>query len=442
MASVANAQLGRELASIVGDEFVCDTAAPLTGYAIDGVRPATWVIPQNANEVAAIVRVANERRASIAVAGGFTKQSMGGVPAQIDILLRTDRLNRVLHYDPGDLTIGVESGCRIGDVVSRVGQDSLLLPLDVPRSQQASIGGVLASAAFGPLKHNFGGVRDYCIGISFVTGDGKIAKAGGRVVKNVAGYDVMKLMIGSQGTLGVIIAANFKLFAAPKQTRTFIAEFEDYSSAIKYRDTVRTSPLTPLCFELISPRANAYFDGITNERYSIVVRASGSDTVLARYRKELGGSVSHELAGVEETRFWQSVQDFGETVQKRHQNAMVFVLHLAPATLEQVMVSAEQCGLEQNLLFCCVGRASVASMVCAYVPLSVDPPAVTQFANAIGELRKKLPPEASAIVLKCPREAKAYFSVWGEPNGDLEAMRAVKQALDPNGVLNPGRFLF
>jgi len=141
MASVANAQLGRELASIVGDEFVCDTAAPLTGYAIDGVRPATWVIPQNANEVAAIVRVANERRASIAVAGGFTKQSMGGVPAQINILLRTDRLNRVLHYDPGDLTIGVESGCRIGDVVSRVGQDSLLLPLDVPRSQQASIGG-------------------------------------------------------------------------------------------------------------------------------------------------------------------------------------------------------------------------------------------------------------------------------------------------------------
>src|SRR6185369_3646649 len=288
MASVANAQLGRELASIVGDEFVCDTAAPLTGYAIDGVRPATWVIPQNANEVAAIVRVANERRASIAVAG--------------------------------DLTIGVESGCRIGDVVSRVGQDSLVLPLDVPRSQQASIGGVLASAAFGPLKHNFGGVRDYCIGISFVTGDGKIAKAGGRVVKNVAGYDVMKLMIGSQGPLGVIIAANFKLFAAPKQTRTFIAEFEDYSSAIKYRDTVRTSPLTPLCFELISPRANAYFDGITNERYSIVVRASGSDTVLARYRKELGGSVSHELSGVEETRFWQSVQDFGETVQKRHQN--------------------------------------------------------------------------------------------------------------------------
>jgi len=138
MASVANAQLGRELASIVGDEFVCDTAAPLTGYAIDGVRPATWVIPQNANEVAAIVRVANERRASIAVAGGFTKQSMGGVPAQIDILLRTDRLNRVLHYDPGDLTIGVESGCRIGDVVSRVGQDSLVLPLDVPRSQQAA----------------------------------------------------------------------------------------------------------------------------------------------------------------------------------------------------------------------------------------------------------------------------------------------------------------
>jgi FAD/FMN-containing dehydrogenase len=261
-------------------------------------------------------------------------------------------------------------------------------------------------------------------------------------VKNVAGYDLMKLMIGSQGTLGVITSANFKLFPAPRQTRTFVAEFETIEAALEYRDCVLRSVLNPMCLELISSRAHAYIDGSNDERWGIAIKGAGSGAVLSRFRRELGDSVVKEFTEHDEENFWLAVREFSETVLKRHQNAMGMTLHVAPSELNNVLRAAEQCGIDQNMLFACVGRAGIASMTAAFVPLSVDPPSVMQYANAVGELRKRLSKDSAAIVARCPREAKAYFSVWGESSSDVEAMRAVKQALDPNEILNRGRFLF
>jgi glycolate oxidase FAD binding subunit len=441
MASTANAHLGQDLASLLGAENVCEETAPLTAFAVDGVKPSVWVTPGSAEEVAAIIRLANERKLSVVAAGGFTQQSMGKTPSPIDILVRTDRLNRVLHFDPGDLTIGVEAGCKVTAVREKVAAESLLLPVDVPNPQLATIGGVLATGAAGPLKHGFGGAREYCIGVSFVTGDGRIAKAGGRVVKNVAGYDLMKLMIGSQGTLGVITSANLKLFAAPKQTRTFLAAFESTEAALEYRDFVQRSPLSPMCLEMISPRAHAYI-GSKGESWSIVVRGAGSEAVLVRFGRELGDCVARELIGDDEASFWLGVQEFSSAVRKRHQNAMTATVHTASSELSAFLRAAERSALDQNMLFAAVGRAAVASIDAAFIPLSVDPPAAMQYARAIADLRNSLPEDSAVMVTRCPREAKAYFSVWGETSGDIEAMRAVKQALDPNGILNRGRFLF
>lgn len=441
VASTAAAQLGHELAAIVGQACVCDDPGALTGFAIDGVRPGLWVQPGSAEEIAEVVRVANEQGASITVAGGFTKQSMGKAPEKVDVLLRTDRLNRVLHFDPGDLTIGVEAGCRLADVQKRVAESGLLLPLDPAKAEAATVGGALASASFGPLKHGFGGVREFCIGASFVTGDGRLAKAGGRVVKNVAGYDVMKLMIGSHGSLGVIASANFRLFPAPKQTATFVGEFADCKSALDFRGSVLRSPLSPICLEVVSPRAHEYIGG-SSESWAVAVRASGSDAVLGRYRRDLHSSTSGELMGAAEERFWGGVREFAATVAKKHQNAMIMEVHLRPGAVHDVLTTAERAATDHNFLFAAVGRAGVASLVLALMPLSVDPPSVTQYANAVAALRKALPKDGAAVVARCPREAKAYFSVWGEAANDMEAMRAIKHALDPNGIMNRGRFLF
>ena len=130
----------------------------------------------------------------------------------------------------------------------------------------------------------------------FVTGDGRKGKGGGRVVKNVAGFDLMKLLIGSQGTLAIITGASFKLFPAPRQTTTFVAEFATAAEAIQYRNTVLRSPLSPICLELVSPQAGALLPGAgrSGKGWSIYLRATGSDAVLARYRSELGAAISHD----------------------------------------------------------------------------------------------------------------------------------------------------
>ena len=129
-------------------------------------------------------------------------------------------------------------------------------------------------------------------------------------------------------------------------------------------------------------------------------------------------------------------------VRKRHQNAMTATVHTASSELSAFLLAAEQSALDQNMLFAALGRAAVASIHAAFIPLSVDPPAAMQYARAIADLRNSLPEDSAVMVTHCPREAKAYFSVWGNTSSDVEAMRAVKHALDPNGILNRGRFLF
>src|SRR5262249_45020658 len=152
---------------------------------------------------------------------------------------------------------------------------------DPPLPERTTIGGVLAAAKHGPMRQGYGAVRDYCIGVRFITGDGRKAKAGGHVVKNVAGYDMMKLLIGSHGTLAVITSASFKLFPAPRQTRTFLAEFGTWQEALKFRDLVVHSPLSPMCLEIVSPAARKLMrPEMDADAWVICIRAAGSDAVL------------------------------------------------------------------------------------------------------------------------------------------------------------------
>jgi glycolate oxidase FAD binding subunit len=209
------AAIAAELAAIAGDAHVCADSTRLASFAIDGIEPAASVSPGSEEEVAAVLRLANERNWIVVPAGGFTQQTIGATPERVDVILRTERLSQVMHYDPADLTLGVGAGMSMAEIDSLLAARGQMLPIDAAQPHRATIGGIMATAAHGPLRHGYGSVRDYCIGVRFVTGEGLIAKGGGRVVKNVAGYDLMKLMIGSHGTLGVIVSANFKVVGGP-----------------------------------------------------------------------------------------------------------------------------------------------------------------------------------------------------------------------------------
>jgi glycolate oxidase FAD binding subunit len=445
--------LDRELAAIVGETHIRRTA-----FEINGVIPCAVVSPGSPEEVGAVLRLANERGLVVAPAGGLTKQQIGGVPERIDILLSTKRMNQIEQYDPGDLTISVAAGMPFAEMQRTLGEHHQWVPCDAANLDRATIGGLLATGASGPLKSTFGHMRDFCIGVQFVTTDGKVAKGGGRVVKNVAGYDLMKLLTGSYGSLAVITRANFKVFPRPRQTRTFVCSFGSLDEALKFRAFLFQSPLTPMCMEIISPRAPEYLHdpgpvhdpddyapqqplSLPAVEWQIALRAAGSDNILARYSRELGSAVASTREGAEEEQFWSWITHFEHSVLARHRNAMVIYTHLAIQSVGAALQALERAAPDYNLIPAAVGRAATGHLVLALMPLSVDPPSAMQYANCVSAFRGLLPPGSSAEVAQCPVEAKLHFDVWGTTPTDVNMMRAVKRAIDPKNILNRGRFI-
>ena len=405
-----------------------------------GVAPSIAVRPGSPDEIVAILRFANEHGLSVVPAGGFTQQQTGKVPPQVDVLLYTSRLTDVEHYDSGDLTIGVGAGWTIAQLSARVAADNLFFAGDAALSARSTVGGLLATGLYGPHRHGYGGPRDYCIGVRFVSGDARKAKGGGRVVKNVAGYDMMKVLIGSQGTLGIITSASFKLFPALRQTLTFVAEFANAEEAFAFRDRVLHSPLDPICLELVSPEAGTLLEA--GGAWSILLRAAGSDAVLARYRAELGTAVSREIEGQPENNLWRAVSDFSHLVQEGHPRSLLISMTLPLADLQPLLDGLAWVAHSNDLTLAAVGRVGVGHLLIAMWPAPDAEVTMVNFVNAASGLRNRLPRDASMAVLHCPPEARHHVTAWGPMPTDLESMRKVKMTLDPRDVLNRGRFLF
>src|SRR5512133_1367487 len=263
--AVTSTTLGRDLEALVGAANVIEESA---NFAIDEIVPRAVVTPADTNEVAAVLRYANERKLVVVPAGGMSHQQIGATPERVDIVLRTTRLKTVEHYDAGDLTIGVGAGITVAELNAQIAPHRQMLPAEVVNPEISTVGGFIATNWHGPLKHGFGGVGDWLIGVRFETADGKAAKAGGRVVKNVAGYDLMKLLRGRYGTVAVIVGASFKLFPAPRRTRTYVCGFENLQGALEFRTRIMHSPLSPLTLEIVSPHAEVVMSGDAEAMHS------------------------------------------------------------------------------------------------------------------------------------------------------------------------------
>ena len=442
----AGTQLARGLRDICGAEYVAEDPAELRRGQILGSAPAVGVTPGSTDEVAAILRLANQHSLSVVPAGGLTQQQVGN--STISVLLNTSRLIEVEHYDSGDLTVGIGAGCTVTQLSSMVAADGLLFAADPPLPERATIGGLLATGTTGPLRHGYGGLRDYCIGIRFVTGDGRKGKGGGRVVKNVAGYDMMKLLIGSHGTLAVITGASFKLFPAPRQTRTFVAQFATAAEALQFRDVILRSPLSPMCLEIVSPGAlGKVLPGVASTgAWLIAVRASGSDAVLTRYRAELGSAVTGETVGEQEFELWRAIENFpfyGLTEEESQAHFFlspmvpILSLHVPLGEVGDTIRQLEQRMTPDVISMALVGRVGVGNLVVLLRAENLELPAELHI-DIIEKLRRSLSPHASLLVRSgVPHE----LGKWPMTPTHLDSMRAVKRALDPNDILNRGRFL-
>ena len=387
-----------------------------------------YVSPGSAEEVAAVLVLANQHQLSVVPAGGSTERI--ATDSRGHILLHLNRLTEVEHYDHADLTVGVGAGVSVAQLRAMVGSDRLLFACDPPFPERATVGGTLATAAHGPLRHGYGALRDYCIGIRFVTGDGRRAKGGGRVVKNVAGYDLMKLLIGSYGTLAVITSASFKLFPAPRQTQTSLAEFKTAKEALVFRDHVMRSPLSPMCLELVSPGARKLLrPQMTADAWVIAVRAAGSDSVLARYRRELGSAVTRELEGEAEGRMWLAIENFGCADSGGSSDTSQDVVYLSarPGDVGEVVDATLETGARSGAGVSLVGRVGVGLLL---VRVSAREHCA---AEGTRELIETL---CSRFGQRIAFRVRGSINPWPIAPANLAEMRAVKYALDANRVLH------
>jgi len=417
--------------------------APL---AVDGLLPRYVSTPASVEELGATLRHANEHGLVVIPRGGGTKMGLGFPPSAADVLLQTTRLNRVVDYEPADLTLTVEAGATLAEVQRLLRPEGQFLALDPPCPERATLGGVIASNASGPLRLAYGSARDLVIGTRVVNADGVATRAGGRVVKNVAGYDLNKLYIGSLGTVGVVVELSFKLWPLPPAQATLLAAFDAQALRAALTALLRT-PLAPLSLEALSqPAALACASHDPGpDRWLLALRFGGGERALARQVGDAerlfadAGAAHVTREGDEASALWDRLADYAAAAP----DEVVLRVAVPPAqtvpALETLARLARAAGISAGL------QARAGSGV-SYAKLSPPDGWSAAALAAVAELVRQARAWAvgqggSAVLEAAPPALKAEVDVWGDVGPSLRVMRALKQQLDPCGTLNRGRFV-
>jgi glycolate oxidase FAD binding subunit len=439
---------------IVGSEYVRNDPASLGDYAVDGCVPVEVAMPASAEEVAEIVRQASSENRAVIATGARTKTGIGNVPRAYHYAVDISRMKRVVAYDPGDLTLSVEPGVTLATLAELLAEHNQFLPLAVPFREKATIGGTIASGVDSPLRHFYGTARDFLLGAEFVTGDGVLAKSGGCVVKNVTGYDMHKLMIGSLGTLGIITRLNFKTFPLPAGMRDFRAQFASLDGALSFRSRIASSPLAPLSLEVMNSEAAKLMLGSEEiapdrGRWTVACRFAGSPEVSSRYETELKGRVAacegsvgiaSKVNGNQpsacETRY-----DFVDAALKAFPFATIVKAGVLPTQMGAVIRAAEAAAAKNGLRLATNAR-SVGIIYCAFLAKDIGDEAQSAVLRACVESQSACDALGGhATILWCPAEWKSELQLWGPARPDATEMKKLKTAFDPKGILSPGRFV-
>jgi glycolate oxidase FAD binding subunit len=370
------------------------------------------------DELAEALRRPAAHSRSISIEGNGSKRLMAGPSGDADEPISISALNRVLEYEPHDLTISVEAGMAWSRLTALLAANRQMVPLDPPYASSATVGGVMAANCSGSRRLLYGTARDLVIGMTFVTLEGKQVRSGGMVVKNVAGLDMAKLMIGSFGTLAAIGVVNFKLIPAPETERSFLLPFENVADAVAARDRILNGVLQPAAIDLLNPAAGA---AMGNRTWLLAVRAGGNSAAMLRYERalaELAAGVAYD--DERQTSLWQYLQELTPTFLGQYQNGAVVRVSCTLKELQAVLESFPGPALARAGSGVCYGYFERVEAASAWL------------SGAVQRGWK-------AVVEYCPAVWKHDVEMWPAPGGDMEIMRRIKRLFDPENLLNRGR---
>ena len=401
---------------------------------VDGVAPRETIEPASAEDVASTLVSAAKARMSVVIRGGGTKMGWGRTPASVDIVLSTKRLDALVAHEHADLTATVQAGASLDEVNRALSRHGQWLPID-SAFDGTTIGGAIATNDSGPLRHRYGTPRDQLIGIRLALTDGRLIKAGGNVVKNVAGYDLGKLISGSHGSLAAIVSATFKLTPQPGASSTLVATFERADTLVAALAAITSSQLEASAIDVrTGPAGGAVGPAGGPPKggpYVLLLKFESTPGALSAHvqkaRALAGGAACDVVTLQSEIDVWR------DHIRSPWRSAgMIVKFAWMPASLGAVLALVDDLrgsvsGIEL------AGRAAIGSGL-----LRVDADSRV-LRNVVDRLRSRGDVFRHVVVLRADAALKQQIDVWGAM-GDAGALGAsLKHALDPHGILNAGR---
>jgi glycolate oxidase subunit GlcD len=409
----------------------------VSASALPASAPCLEVAPGSAEEACEVLRLAARERWSVVPAGAATWLYAGNPLLRADLIVSTKRMRRIIEHEPADLVATAEAGVTLSALNAELGRAGQWLPLDAPDDGRATIGGVVATGMGGAQSYGFGTPRGAVIGMRVALADGKVIKAGGRVVKNVAGYDLCKLFTGSYGTLCLILEVTFKLRPKPKQTMT-IAAYGSLDSLLRCARATLDARLLPVAIELLSPGVARRLSVPSEDgNPALIIRYAGTPETVAYQTDQTMKTLRNDLAASqcaiidEDAEYWRKLA----ALPLEETDSLIWRAGLLPTDLgvflNRALKEAQPAFSSLSLWHAGVadGRLRVIS--------KPDEEA----AACVASLKRLREGAQGTLVLEnAPQEIRESIDAWGDIGAKASLMRRVKQELDANGLLSPGRF--
>ncbi|MFB2837245.1 FAD-binding oxidoreductase [Floridanema evergladense] len=435
---ITQTAIAQQLTSILNPSAICTweeieaTQQETILKVTENSSPSCIVYPNTQEELGEIIACADKNHWRVLACGNSSKLTWGGLTKNIDLIVSTKRLNRIVEHAIGDLTFTVEAGAKFADIQEIVAKEKQFLALDPAYPQTATIGGIVATADAGSLRQRYGGVRDMLLGISFVRYDGKIAKAGGRVVKNVAGYDLMKLFTGSFGTLGIISQVTFRLYPMSEASQT-VALIGAADAIAEANKILLASALTPIAIDLLSTELVNKLGlgkglGLIARFQSVMESVKEQSNRLLEVGEKLGLSGS-QISANDEVNLWQGLQDSMWEVGA--ELAIACKIGVLPTAAVTTLTQLDKLAPGSMGLI----HASNGLGLLKFDSANLSSQTILQMRNLCQSNSGFL------TVLEAPLAWKKQLDVWGYSGNAFDVMRKIKQQFDPDNIFSPHRFV-
>jgi glycolate oxidase FAD binding subunit len=443
----------RGFAAIVGSENLLQGEEIPKWYHVDGQIPRFVAKPPDRQSASQLIALAQEHSLGVIFRGGGTKMGLGNRPRRIDLVLSTAHLNQVVDLDGENLTLTVEAGIRLSEIQERLRHEGngYFIPLDPPFTEGATLGGILATNSSGPKRLLYGTCRDFVLGLKVIQADGKICSFGGKTVKNVSGFDMNKLYIGSLGTLGMIAEITLRLLPLPEKERTLLAFFPESQSPFEVTSTILPSQLLPSSLEILDPGATAFLHPETLIRrgnYLLAIGLEGVAQAVNRQTEEIrsichrfGPSAMETIEGEIQELFWRSLRDILPSIFHRFTQSPIVKISVPPSKTREIFNSAEQVLRVGNWPHALWAQGGNGILRAAFLlnSLGGERASLVQAIETLGRMTREM--EGHIVVESSPTSLKSRISLWGQEREDFKVFRQIKEALDPASILNPGRFI-